>query len=110
MGSFNYNMAKMAGDYMALRNMDEETATRFYLMMEMYDRLPNFTWNGTKRMFKGIATDPTTYAGLGTLGLGFVGRAGTKQITKNRLMEVLKNKASPICNRCCRRRRLYWPR
>ena len=95
MGSFNYNMAKMAGDYMALRNMDEETATRFYLMMEMYDRLPNFTWNGTKRMFKGIATDPTTYAGLGTLGLGFVGRAGTKQITKNRLMEVLKNKASP---------------
>lgn len=95
MGSFNYNMAKMAGDYMALRNMDEETATRFYVMMEMYDRLPNFTWNGTRRMFKGITTDPTTYAGLGTLGLGFVGRAGTKQLTKNRLMDVLKNKAAP---------------
>jgi len=95
MGSFNYNMAKMAGDYLALRNMDEETATRFYLMMEMYDRLPNFTWNGTKRMFKGITTDPTTYVGLGSLGLGFIGRAGTKQITKNRLMGVLKNKAAP---------------
>ena len=92
MGQFNYNMTKMAVDYAKLRGMDEQTALNFYNLMYTYDQLPMFTWNGTKRMFKGLATDPTTYAGLGTLGLSFVGRAGSKQMTKKGFQETLKRK------------------
>ena len=92
LGQFNYNIPKMAADYTRLRNMDEETALNFYLLMEMYDQLPDFTWNGTKRLFNGLATDPTTIAGLGSLGLAFVGRAGAKQATKKTIMEAVKSK------------------
>ena len=92
MGQFNYNMTKMAVDYSKLRGMDEQTALNFYNLMYTYDKLPMFTWNGTKRMFKGLATDPTTYAGLGTLGLSFIGRAGSKQMTKKGFQEALKRK------------------
>ncbi len=92
MGQFNYNMSKMAADYIKLRDMDEETAVHMVGLMGTYDRLPNFTWNGTKRMLSGLLTDPTTYAGLGTLGLGFVGRQGTKQMTKKSFQNVLMSK------------------
>ena len=92
MGQFNYNMTKMAADYIKLRDMDEETAVNMVALMGMYDQLPNFTWNGTKRMLSGLLTDPTTYAGLGTLGLGFVGRQGTKQMTKKSFQNVLMSK------------------
>lgn len=92
MGQFNYNMSKMAADYIKLRDMDEETAVNMVALMGMYDQLPNFTWNGTKRMLSGLLTDPTTYAGLGTLGLGFVGRQSTKQMTKKSFQNVLMSK------------------
>jgi hypothetical protein len=92
MGQFNYNMTKMAADYVKLRGLDEQTALNMVVMMQMYDELPNFTWNGTKRMFKGLATDPTTYAGLGSLGLGFIGRSAAKQMTKKTFAQALKNK------------------
>ena len=92
LGQFNYNIPKMAADYTRLRNMDEETALNFYALMTMYDQLPDFTWNGTKRFFNGVTTDPTTIAGLGTLGLAFVGRAGAKQATKKTITEAIKRK------------------
>ena len=58
-------------------------------LLEKYGSLPNFTWKGTKRFFKGIFTDPVTYASLGTFGIAEVGRAGAKQLTKEGLKKAL---------------------
>ena len=91
MGQFNYNISKMGADFVKMRGLDENTALAFYSAMTMYDRLPDFTWNGTKRMTQGILSDPTTIAGLGTLGWAFLGRAGAKQTTKTAFKEYLKS-------------------
>lgn len=92
MGQFNYNVTKMGVDVARLQNIDDNTALAFYTMMNYYDNLPNFTWSGTKRMTKGILTDPTTLAGLTTLGLGPIGRAGIKQTTKKNFKNYLLQK------------------
>ena len=39
--------------------------------MALYEQ-KQIDWNGTKRFFKGMAADPTTYFGLSTLGLGVI--------------------------------------
>ena len=91
MGQFNYNITKMGIDVAKLQGLDENTALAFYSAMTMYDRLPDFTWNGTKRMTQGIASDPTTIAGLGTLGWAFLGRSASKQTTKTAFKEYLKS-------------------
>lgn len=91
MGQFNYNITKMGIDVAKMQGLDENTALAFYSAMTMYDRLPDFTWNGTKRMTQGIASDPTTIAGLGTLGWAFLGRSASKQTTKTAFKEYLKS-------------------
>ena len=39
--------------------------------MALYEQ-KQIDWNGTKRFFKGMAADPTTYVDLSTLGLGAI--------------------------------------
>ena len=92
LGQFNYNLPRMGYDAARLQKMDQSTAEDFYTLMTMYDQLPNFTWNGTKRLFNGFTSDPTTVAGLSTFGLAFLGRSGVKQGTKEGLKAVLKRK------------------
>ena len=58
-------------------------------MMNMYDA-KEIDWNGTKRFFKGILTNPSTYLGLGTLGIGTVAGASVRQASKVSVKAALK--------------------
>lgn len=102
MGWFNYNIGSMGIQTAKLSMMpdyDPETGMTgdkggnpygaMYNLMTMYDQ-KDITWNGTARMFKGLATDPSTYVGLGTLGLAFLGRQSVKHTSKKGMMELLR--------------------
>ena len=52
----------------------EDTANSFLYMLDQYEQLPNWTGSGLSRAFNGIFSDPTTYAGLFTLGSAWVAK------------------------------------
>lgn len=89
MGWFNYNLPAMAVDAAQLQSASQDEKEAFLYLMDSYDNL-NMSWGGTGRFFKGVLTDPTTYIGLGTLGLGLAGKEGAKQAGKAGLKELLK--------------------
>ena len=41
-----------------------EQAQSFIYMLQQYERLPNWTWAGAGRMFRGLMNDPSTLMGL----------------------------------------------
>ena len=90
MGQFDHNLSMMGYNVAKLQGVDERTKLALHHMMTDFGQLPMFSWNGAYRATKGIFTDPTTYASLGTLGLGFLGRAGVKQTTKQGFKELLR--------------------
>lgn len=89
MGTFNYNLPMMGIRAGQLSSMEDDTKFRFLQMMKTYDD-KDITWAGTGRFFKNMLTDPTTYVGLGTLGIGIVGRHGVQQTTKKGIIESIK--------------------
>ena len=89
-GQFDHNLTQMGYNIAKLQGADERTKMALYHLQSEFGQLPMFSWNGAKRFAKGLSTDPTTYAGLGTLGIGFLGRAGVKQTTKKGFQELLK--------------------
>lgn len=86
MGQFNYNLLNMGVDVLNMSTWEPEDADAFINLMETYDKLPNFTMSGTGRLLKGIATDPTTYVGVGlltrALGVTGVGKEAVRQLTR----------------------------
>jgi len=90
MGQFDHNLSMMGYNVAKLQGVDERTKLALHHMMTDFGQLPMFSWNGAYRATKGIFTDPTTYASLGALGLGFLGRAGVKQTTKQGFKELLR--------------------
>ena len=56
--------------------------------MSTYEKLPMFTKRGTIRLIKGLATDPLTYLGVGTLG-ATVAKGLSKQALKSRLKSFI---------------------
>jgi hypothetical protein len=86
MGQFNYNLYNMATDALDVSSWEPEDATAFVDLMQTYDKLPNFTLSGTGRMLKGLATDPTTYVGVGLLarvfGVNTAGKASVKALVE----------------------------
>ena len=90
MSKFNYNITAMLFDVNKLSGAPSEVAASMYYMMETADRdgllLENF-----KRGFSNFMTDPTTYVGLSTLGIGMVGTQSGKQLSKMAFKDVLKN-------------------
>ena len=95
MGWFNYNIPRMGEITYKASNFDSNASYAMTQMMEHYEN-KNISWAGTKRMFKGLITDPTTYFGFGTLGLGIIGRTGVKETTKAGIKEVLKRNAGKL--------------
>jgi len=89
MGAFNYNLPMMGIRTSQLSDMEDDTKFRFLQMMKTYDD-KEITWSGTGRFFKNMLTDPTTYIGLSTLGVGVIGRHGVKEMTKKGLIEAFK--------------------
>jgi len=89
MGWFNYNIPSMAMNVHRIQSGDNAQKLALYSMMNMYDE-KEIDWNGTKRLFKGILTDPSTYLGLGTLGIGTVAGASVRQASKISVKAALK--------------------
>ncbi len=89
-GQLEHNFSQMGYNIAKLQGADERTKMALYHLQSEYGKLPMFSWNGAKRFAKGLSTDPTTYASIGTLGLGFLGRAGVKQTTKQGFKEMLR--------------------
>ncbi len=89
-GWFNSNIPAMS--YQAnevIRKGSQEQKEAFLYMMNTYDNT-NFSWEGTKRWAKGIATDPTTYVGLESLGLGKAAATmAAKEAAKTSLMKAI---------------------
>lgn len=95
MGWFNYNIPRMGEISIRASNFDENASYAMYSMMNDYDN-KEISWAGTKRLFKGLIFDPTTVVGLGTLGMGIVGRAGVKEVTRQGMKELLKRNAGKL--------------
>lgn len=90
MGWFNWNLPKMSLDAARISGASEEQKAAFLYMMEAYDDL-GVSWNGAGRFFKGVLTDPTTYVGLTTFGVGLAGKAGAGAASKQGIKELLKS-------------------
>jgi hypothetical protein len=89
MGWFNYNLPKMTVDASIISRADDNTRASFLYLMEAYDD-KNISWDGTWRFVKGVATDPTTYAGLASFGIGTGASFAGKQLGKEGLKALLK--------------------
>jgi hypothetical protein len=78
---FNYNTAGMAVDTLALKNAKKEEKQAFLYLMDTFDNL-GYSWAGAGRFIGAAATDPLTYVGLGTLGIGTAAGAVGKTLGK----------------------------
>lgn len=81
LGNFNFNLVSMAEIAYSLQKASQEEKEAFLFMMDTYDNT-DFSLEGAGRAAKGIATDPTNLIGLGTLGVGFLGKFAGKQAAK----------------------------
>jgi muramidase (phage lysozyme) len=88
LGNFNYNLVSMAEIASALRNATPEEKEAFLWMMDTYDNT-NISWEGAGRAAKAAVTDPTNLIGLGTLGLGFVGKTVAKSAAKAEIKSLI---------------------
>ena len=88
MGWFNWNLPKMTLDASRIAGATEEQKRAFLYMMESYDDL-GVSWNGAKRFFSGVLTDPTTYIGLSTFGVSTIVGKGAAQATKTGVKSLL---------------------
>ena len=89
-GWFNSNIPAMSFQAQdVVRNGTQEQKEAFLYMMETYDNT-NFSWEGSGRWVKGLVSDPTTYVGLSTLGLGkAAATAAAKTAAKGALIKAL---------------------
>lgn len=90
MGWFNYNIPKMGLEAKQLETAQQPQKEAFLHLMDQFDAT-EYSWAGTGRFFKGVLADPTTYLGLSTLGLGFLGKEGVKQASKVGVREMLRS-------------------
>jgi hypothetical protein len=96
-GSLEYNLPKAAINFSQLGKLAKDNpqlAVASLALQEEYAKL-GISWNGTKRFFAGMFSDPTTYVGLSTLGWGFLGRQGAKQTTKKGINSFLRKAIDP---------------
>ena len=89
MGWFNYNMTYMAYKSSQLSHASNKQKLSMLYLMEKYEQ-KNISSEGAMRMFKGVITDVTTWAGLTTLGAGSLVGASAKQLTKQGFKAALK--------------------
>jgi hypothetical protein len=88
LGYFNYNLVQMGVDAAQVTTAPTDYQKSFLYLMDSYDAL-EMSWGGTGRFLKGVASDPTTYAGLLSFGVGTAASAGGKITTKEGLKTLL---------------------
>ena len=89
MGMFNYNLPKMGVEAKQLETATDQQKQDFITLMDMYDQKAS-SWAGAGRLLKGLALDPTTYVGIGTLGAGTAGAQAVKQGIKEGVKQATK--------------------
>ena len=89
MGMFNYNLPKMGVEAKQLETATDQQKLDFITLMDMYDQKAS-SWAGAGRLLKGLALDPTTYVGIGTLGAGTAGAQAVKQAIKEGVKQATK--------------------
>jgi hypothetical protein len=82
----------VAQAYDIVRSESPQYAKAFLYAARQYDRLPMFTARGIYRAVSNIAQDPTTYAGVGTAGAGFVAKQAGVRGVKTALETLAKNR------------------
>ena len=95
MGMNEHNFLFGAGTWADSDDYPPEILVAMAGLADLYSKLPDFTWTGTKRLTKGLFTDPTTYAaGLGSLKVvKELLKGGSKQFGKHALRNKLLAKA-----------------
>jgi hypothetical protein len=89
MGQFNYNLGVTALEASQVGDASDEQKQAFVKMIDMYDeKAPSLA--GFGRFVKGVATDPSTYVALPTLGLGTVAGQAVKQGLKEGVKQSAK--------------------
>jgi len=76
-GNLNWNLGGGLINWAKVDDLPPDVAIAQAGLLDMYERLPDWTWSGTGRMLKGLGTDPFTYAG----GVG--GFKVVQQLIKN---------------------------
>jgi hypothetical protein len=100
MGQFNYNLLNMGADVINMSTWEPEDADAFINLMQTYEKLPNFTMSGTGRLLKGVASDPTTYAGVGLLARAFgVRNFGKEAVEQLAARGIKKETAETVVRR-----------
>lgn len=89
MSDFNNNLGSLGFDAARLRSATPEYKKAFLYMMDTYDNT-EWDWAGAGRIAESLATDPTTYLGLGTFGMGFLGKKGAQKASKEGVKAILK--------------------
>jgi len=90
MGRYNYRPETQLSFFDEVKNMTERQQAAFFSLLQGYDKLPDGTWSGTKRMLGNLATSPSTYLGLGTLGTGFAARKAFQKLGKAGVMNYIR--------------------
>ena len=97
LGFTNWNITAFGLDTAQMAKAEPWQRVAFYYGLHAYEQLKNLTRSGTVRAMKGIVSDPSSWAGLGTLGLVIksVLKGTGKQLTRKAWREALK-KVAPI--------------
>ena len=90
-GQLNYNETSIGSAF--LKNYPPEVAISIAHILQEYDRLPDFTSDGSIRMIKGIFNSPSTYVGAGSLKavsglLNFSSKKAIQRTLANKLMRT----------------------
>jgi adenylate kinase family enzyme len=86
---FNSNFLSTIINVNRLDNAPAEQKAAMLTMMDMVEEKQPST-AGIGRFFKGVLTDPSTYGGLATLGLGVAAGASVKEATRQGFRAMLK--------------------
>ncbi len=88
MGWFNYIYLKWGLSYTLTQATDDQKKA-FVNLMDMYDA-KEASLAGFGRALKGLATDPSTYLGIGTFGAATAGAQAVKQGIKEGVKQATK--------------------
>lgn len=92
-GQIQYNLVSGANAALEFQDADDMQKIAMRYAMETYD-MKDITAAGAMRFAKGLATDPTTYIGLGSFGVGFGAKAAASQGAKKAFMQFLSKPAN----------------
>ncbi len=94
MGFVHNNLPKLGIEAInTLSRTPEEKAAFLYLFQAADPSHVEYSMGGTARAVAGMALDPATYFGIGTLGLGTLFKEATKTVTKEGVIALLKKGA-----------------